>query len=131
MSLSCCRYLVDKLDGIVRMKGKMFERLLRDPFHHSVPDLAGQCARVAKFIVELRDRVPVQVFRRLYFVLPFDEQGRVGIERIRKQQYALAASVIDPVLAPPERSRGSARGRRPLHQARRQAPSDGSARPID
>ena len=36
----------------------------------------------------------------MYFVLPFDDQGRVDIERVRKQQYALAASVIDPVLAP-------------------------------
>ena len=99
MSLSCRRYLVDKQDGIVRMKGSMFERLLRDPLHHSMPDLAGQRARLAEIIVELRDRVPVQVVRRVYFVLPFDDQGRVDIERLRKQQRALAASVIDPVLA--------------------------------
>jgi hypothetical protein len=92
--------LVDKQDGIVRMKSSMFERLVRDPLHHSMPELAGQRARVAEIIVELRDRVPVQVVRRVYFVLPFDDQGRVDIERIRKQQYALAASVIDPVLAP-------------------------------
>ena len=81
------------------MKGSMFERLLRDPLHHSMPDLAGQRARLAEIIVELRDRVPVQVVRRVYFVLPFDDQGRVDIERLRKQQRALAASVIDPVLA--------------------------------
>ena len=100
MSLSCRRYLVDKHDGIVRMKSSMFERLVQDPLHHSMPELAGQRARVAEIIVELRDRIPVQVVRRVYFVLPFDDQGRVDIERIRKQQYALAASVIDPVLAP-------------------------------
>lgn len=100
MSLSCRRYLVDKQDGIVRMKSSMFERLVRDPLHHSMPELAGQRARVAEIIVELRDRIPVHVVRRVYFVLPFDDQGRVDIERIRKQQYALAASVIDPVLAP-------------------------------
>lgn len=82
------------------MKSSMFERLVRDPLHHSMPELAGQRARVAEIIVELRDRVPVQVVRRVYFVLPFDDQGRVDIERVRKQQYALAASVIDPVLAP-------------------------------
>lgn len=82
------------------MKSSMFERLVRDPLHHSMPELAGQRARVAEIIVELRDRVPVQVVRRVYFVLPFDDQGRVDIERIRKQQYALASSVIDPVLAP-------------------------------
>ena len=61
MSLSCRRYLVDKQDGIVRMKSSMFERLQRDPLHHSMPDLAGQRARLAEIIVELRDRVPVQV----------------------------------------------------------------------
>ena len=100
MSLSCRRYLVDKQDGTVPMKGSMFERLVRDPLHHSMPDLAGQRTRVAEIIVELRDRVPVQVVRRVYFVLPFDDQGRVDIERLRQQQRALAASVIDPVLAP-------------------------------
>ena len=62
------------------MKSSMFERLVRDPLHHSMPELAGQRARVAEIIVELRDRVPVQVVRRVYFVLPFDDQGRVDIE---------------------------------------------------
>jgi len=55
--------LVDKQDRIVRMKSSMFERLVRDPLHHSMPELAGQRARVAEIIVELRDRVPVQVVR--------------------------------------------------------------------
>ena len=89
MSLSCRRYLVDTQVGIIRMKSSMFERLVRDPLHHSMPDLAGQRARVAEIIVKLRDRIPVQVVRRVYFVLPFDDQGRVDIERIRRQQYAL------------------------------------------
>jgi hypothetical protein len=54
---------------------------------------------VAEIIVERRGRIPVRVVRRVYFVLPFDDQGRVDIERLRKQQRALAASVIDAVLA--------------------------------
>ncbi len=82
------------------MKGSMSERLVRDPLHHSMPDLAGQRARVAEFIVELRDRVPVQVVRRVYIVLPLDDQGWVDLERLRMQQCALAASVLDPVRAP-------------------------------
>ena len=100
MSLSCRRYLVDKQDGIVRPKSSMFDRIMRDPLHHSMPDLAGQRSRVAEIIVELCDRVPVRVVRRVYFVLPFDDQGRVDVERLRKQQWALAATVLDPVLAP-------------------------------
>ncbi len=104
MGLSCRRYLVDKKDGIVRMKGSLFERLVRDPLHHSMPDLAGQRARVAEIIVELHDRIPTRVVRRVYFVLPFDDQGRVDIERFRNQQRALAATVIDPVLTPRQES---------------------------
>ena len=102
MSLSCRHYLVDKEDGILRLKSSMFERLVRDPLHHSMPDLAGQRARVAEITVEICDRVPVRVVRRVYFILAFDDDGRVDIERFRKQQWALAASVLDPVLAPPK-----------------------------
>lgn len=80
----------------------MFERLVRDPVNHAMPELAGQRARVAEITVELRDRVPIRVVRRLYFVLAFDDHGRCDVDRFRKQQWALAASVLDPVLAPPK-----------------------------
>jgi hypothetical protein len=54
---------------------------------------------VAEIIVERRGHIPVRLLRRVYFVLPLDDQGRVDIERLRKQQRALAASVIDAALA--------------------------------
>ena len=62
MSLSCRRYLVDKNGAILRLKSSMFDRLVRDPFHHAMPDLAGQRPRVAEVTVERRDRVPVRVY---------------------------------------------------------------------
>lgn len=84
----------------------MFERLVRDPVHHAMPDLAGQRARVAEITVELRDRVPIRVVRRVYFVLAFDDHGRCDVDRLRKQQWAVAALVLDPVLAPPKDADG-------------------------
>lgn len=102
MSLSCRLYLVDKEDGILRLKGSMFERLVHDPVHHTMPELAGQRARVAEITVELRDHAPIRVVRGVYFVLAFDDQGHCDIDRFRKQRWALAASVLDPVLAPPK-----------------------------
>lgn len=102
MSLSCRLYLVDKSGEILRLKARVYERLVRDPAHHTMPALAGQRARVAEITVEIRDRVAFRVVRRLYFVLPFDDQGRCDIDRFKKQQWALAASALSPVLAPPQ-----------------------------
>lgn len=102
MSLSCRLYIVDKENAIQRLNGSMFERLVRDPLHHTMPKLAGQRARIAEITVELRDRIPIRVVRRVYFMLAFDDHGRCDIDRFRKQQWALAASVLDPVLAPPK-----------------------------
>lgn len=64
--------------------------------------MAGQRVRMAELLVELSNRVPIRVVRRVYFVLAFDDTGRVDTERFKKQQWALAESALDPVLALPE-----------------------------
>ena len=39
--------------------------------------------------------------RRVYFVVSFDEAGRLDTTRFLKQQWALVESALDPVLAIP------------------------------
>lgn len=102
MSLSCRRFLVDQEGRLVRLKNTTFERLVRDPLHHTMPAMAGQRVRMAELLVELSNRIPIRVVRRVYFVLAFDDTGRVDTERFRKQQWALAESALDPALALPE-----------------------------
>ncbi|MCY7300925.1 MAG: hypothetical protein LH616_17165, partial [Ilumatobacteraceae bacterium] len=69
--------------------------------HHTMPVLAGQRVRMAEILVQLADRRPVQVARRVYFVVGFDEAGRLDTTRFRDQQWALAESALDRVFAVP------------------------------
>lgn len=99
MGIGCRRFIVDDEDRLVRLRNAIFERLLRDPQHHTMPALAGQRVRMAEILVQLADRRPIQVVRRVYFVVGFDEAGRLDAARFRNQQRALAESVLDRVLA--------------------------------
>jgi len=101
VSLSCRRFLLDQEGRLVRLKNTTFERLVRDPLHHTMPAMAGQRVQMAEILVELSNRIPIRVVRRVYFVLTFDGTGRVDTERFRKQQWALAESALDPALALP------------------------------
>lgn len=98
MGIGCRRFIVDDEDRLVRLRNAIFERLLRDPQHHTMPALAGQRVRMAEILVQLADRRPIQVVRRVYFVVGFDEAGRLDAARFRNQQRALAESVLDRVL---------------------------------
>lgn len=101
MGIGRRRFIVDDEDRLVRLRNAIFERLLRDPQHHTMPALAGQRVRMAEILVQLADRRPIQVVRRVYFVVGFDEAGRLDAARFRNQQRALAESVLDCVLAVP------------------------------
>jgi hypothetical protein len=65
MSPPCRRYLVNNEVRIVRLESRMFERLVSDPQHTSMPDRAGQRALVAEIVAAVCDRVPVRGVRRL------------------------------------------------------------------
>ena len=73
MGIGCRRFIVDDEGRLVRLRNAIFERLLRDPQHHTMPALAGQRVRMAEILVQLADRRPIQVVRRVYFVVGFDE----------------------------------------------------------
>jgi hypothetical protein len=99
--IGCRRFIVDDEGRLVRLRNTIFERLLRDPQHHTMPALAGQRVRVAEILVQLADRRPIQVVRRVHFVVGFDEAGRLNTTRFQNQQWALAESALDRVFAVP------------------------------
>ena len=51
MGIGCRRFIVEDEDKFVRLKNTLFERLLRDPKHHTMPALAGQRVRMAEILV--------------------------------------------------------------------------------
>jgi hypothetical protein len=97
VGIGCRRFIVDDEGRLVRLKNTLFERLLCDPRHHTMPALAGQRARMAEILVQLADRRPIRVVRRVYFVVSFDEAGRLDTTRLQQQQWALAESALDRV----------------------------------
>ena len=101
MGIGCRRFIVDDEGRLVRLRNTIFERLLHDPQHYTMPALAGQRVRMAEILVQLADRRPIQVVRRVYFVVSFDEAGRLDTTRFQEQQWALAESALDRVFRAP------------------------------
>jgi len=97
VGIGCRRFIVDDEGRLVRLRNTIFDRLLRDPQHHTMPALPGQRVRMAEILVQLADRRLIQVVRRVYFVVRFDEAGRLDTVRFQEQQWALAESALDRV----------------------------------
>jgi hypothetical protein len=95
------KFIVHDDGTLDRMRNNVFDRLLRDPQHHSMPAMAGKRVRMADIVVQLENRRPVCVVRRVYFVVSFDGEGRLDTKRFLQQQWALVESALDPVLAEP------------------------------
>jgi hypothetical protein len=45
VGIGCPRFIADDEDRLVPLRNAIFERLLRDPQHHTMPALAGQRRR--------------------------------------------------------------------------------------
>ena len=101
MGIGCRRFIVDDEGRLVRLRNTIVDRLLRDPQHHTMPALPGQRVRMAEILVQLTDRRLIQVVRRVYFVVRFDEAGRLDTVRFQEQQWALAESALDRVFHVP------------------------------
>jgi len=95
------KFIVHDDGTLVKLRNVIFDRLLRDPQHHSMPAMAGKRVRVAGITVQMEDRRPIRVVRRVYFVVSFDDGGRLDAKRFLQQQWALAESALDPVLGVP------------------------------
>jgi hypothetical protein len=101
MGFAYRKFIVNDDGTLTKLRSTIFDRLLRDPQHHFMPALAGKRVRMADIIVQLEDRRPIRVVRREYFIVSFDEAGRLDTTRFLKQQWALVESALDPVLAAP------------------------------
>ena len=101
MGIGIRKFFVDDDGGLVPLRNTIFDRLLRDPQHHTMPAFTGQRVRMAEILVQLVDRRPTQVVRRVYFVAGFDEAGRLDTARFLAQQRALAESALDRVFTEP------------------------------
>jgi hypothetical protein len=101
VGIGCRRFIVDDEGKLARLRNTLFERLLRDPQHHTMPALAGQRVRMAEILVQLAERSPIRVVRRVYYVVSFDEAGRLDTTRFQEQQWALAESAMDHVFTVP------------------------------
>jgi hypothetical protein len=69
MGFSCRTFLVARDDTLWRLSSTKFDRMLRDPAGHCLPDFAGQRARMASVVVELVARNPVRVVRNTFSIL--------------------------------------------------------------
>jgi hypothetical protein len=95
--IGCRKFIVHDDGRLVRLKNSLFERLLRVPQHHTMPAFAGQRVRVAEILVQLAERRPICVVRRVYYFISFDDAGRLDAMRFQEQQWALAESAVDRV----------------------------------
>ena len=98
MTYSTRTFVVAPDDTLYRLGKAKFSGMLDDPDRCRVPRFAGQRVRMAEAIVELRDRVPCAVVRLVYQMLRFDAQGRLDGRAFERQNFALAALVVDSVL---------------------------------
>ena len=99
MGFSCRMFIVHDDGTLVRLKSNIFDRLMRDPQHHSMPDMADKRVRMANILVELVNRRPIRVVRQTYFVAGFDQAGRLDAARFERQQLALVESALYPVFS--------------------------------
>jgi hypothetical protein len=99
MNLSSRRFLIGQDGVLYRLEDTTFNRMLRNPASQAFPALAGQRVRMASLIVELIRGAPVRVVRSTFATLSFDDDGRMDAGIFTRQQWALAASVVDPALA--------------------------------
>jgi hypothetical protein len=65
VEIGCRKLIVDDEGKLVRLKNTLFERLLRDPQHHTMPAFAGQRVRMDEILVQLDERRPIRVVRRV------------------------------------------------------------------
>jgi hypothetical protein len=103
MGFSCRTYLITDDDRPGRLAGAQFDRMLRDPHAHRLPQFAGQRVRMASVIVELAGGAPLRIVRRTFAILGFDREGRLDLERFGRQQAALAESAMASVFASEDR----------------------------
>jgi hypothetical protein len=95
------RLLLIPADGALRRLAdadfdRLYDRAYSGPGAWRVPALSAQRVRWASLVVELFDRQPVRVVHRTYAYLHFDEEGRLDVDRMNREQ----AARMDVAFAP-------------------------------
>lgn len=98
MSYSTRAFILGPDDTLYRLASAKFSRMVDDPESQRLERFAGQRVRMAEVIVEVRDRAPCAVVRLVYEMLGFDADGRLDRAAFMRQNVALAALAIDPVI---------------------------------
>lgn len=96
MGISLRIFLVDDDDSIKRLPLTQYERLLRCDPEERFPEYAGKRVRYALVVVDLVNRIPVEIVRIQYSLLSFDSEGRIDpVEREKKA--TLAFELLPPM----------------------------------
>ena len=98
VSYSTRTYIIGPDDTLYRLASAKFSRMVDDPESHRLERFAGQRVRMADVTVEVRDRAPCAVVRLVYEMLGFDADGHLERATFMRQNMALAALAIDPVI---------------------------------
>jgi len=96
MGISLRIFLVDDDDSIKRLPLTRYERLLRGEPEERLLQYAGKRVRYALVVVDLVNRIPVEILRIQYSLLSFDSEGRMDpVEREKKAK--LAFELLPPM----------------------------------
>ena len=96
MGISLRIFLVDDDDSIKRLPLTRYERLLQCDPEEGFPEYAGKRVRYALVVVDLVNRIPVEILRIQYSLLSFDSEGRIDpIER--EKEAKLAFELLPPM----------------------------------
>jgi hypothetical protein len=98
VSYSIRTYILGPDDTLYRLASAKFSRMVEDPESHRLERFAGQRGRMAEVTVEVRDRAPRAVVRLVYEMLGFDADGHLDRATFMRQNMALAALTIDPMI---------------------------------
>src|SRR4030042_3201738 len=80
MGLTCRVFIVDDNDSLQRLSMTRLDRLLRFDKRVTLPQHAGKRIRCAMAVLEVAGRQVLTIRHIDYFILPFDDKGRIDKE---------------------------------------------------
>jgi len=90
-------FLVDDDDSLHHLPMARYQRLRRREPGESLPQYAGKRVRCAMVVLEVAGRKPISMNRIDYYMLTFDDQGRVDTAELEKEA-RLAVEVLPPYI---------------------------------
>jgi hypothetical protein len=103
MGLSIRIFIVEDDDTIKRLPLARYERLLKRDPDERLSRYAGKRVRYALIVVDLVNRKPIEVVRDEYAYLSFDDEGRLNLSELVKEE-SLAFDMLAPLF--PDQTNG-------------------------